>query len=112
MEICYIKINTIDGITPFFFIIEKKVKVLHLNLWGLDKIFNILNIKNEKSNTHRILSGVLDINNFYMKNCNTSMCSFVNNWSINNIIYHNIKYLLEFIFMKLLFIITVITRQI
>ena len=47
--------KSIDGITPFIFK-ERVKKVLYLDLFGSDKLGNLLNVKNEKSNYHRILS--------------------------------------------------------
>jgi hypothetical protein len=74
----------IDGINPYIFKIRNDRKILHLDLFGYDKIKYLINVKNEKSNFHRILSGVLDIHNFFIKNTNTDMCSYVNKWSLFN----------------------------
>ena len=85
----------IDGFTPYIFNKEPNKKILYLDLFGYDKIGNLLNIKNEKSNFHRILSGLLDIHSFYIKQSNTQMCSYVNDWSITNITFNYIKLLFE-----------------
>ena len=85
----------IDGLTPYMFKVEQGVNILHLDLLGIDKIGNIFNIKNEKTPTHRVLSGLLDIHNFYIKQCNTQMCSYVNDWSIMNKLIYNCKIVLE-----------------
>ena len=74
----------IDGIFPYIFKIRKDRKILHLDLFGYDKIKYLINIKNEKTNFHRILSGVLDIHNFFIKQTTTDMCSYVDEWSIFN----------------------------
>jgi len=74
----------IDGINPYVFKNRNDRKILHLDLFGYDKIKYLINIKNEKSNFHRILSGLLDIHNFFIKQSNTDMCSYVNEWSIFN----------------------------
>jgi hypothetical protein len=74
----------IDGINPYIFKIRNDRKILHLDLFGYDKIKYLINIKNEKTNFHRILSGLLDIHNFFIKQTNTDMCSYVNDWSIYN----------------------------
>ena len=71
----------IDGLIPFIFK-EQKQKILYLDLFGYDKITGILIVKNEKSNYHRIISGLLDIHTFYTKQTSTQMCSYVNDWSI------------------------------
>jgi hypothetical protein len=85
----------IDGINPYIFSAEPNKKILFLDLFGYDKIGNLLNVKNEKTNYHRILSGLLDIHNFYIKQSNTQMCSYVNDWSYANIGFNNIKMLIE-----------------
>jgi hypothetical protein len=74
----------IDGITPYVFTKEAGKKILYLDLYGYDKIGNLLNVKNEKTNFHRILSGLLDIHSFFIKQSSTQMCSYVNEWTITN----------------------------
>ena len=84
----------IDGITPFIFK-ERERKILYLDLFGSDKVGNLLNVKNEKTNYHRILSGLLDIHSFFIKQSNTPMCSYVNNWTYSNICFNYIKTIIE-----------------
>jgi hypothetical protein len=84
----------IDGIVPFIFK-ERSNKVLYLDLYGSDKVGYLFNVKNEKTNFHRVLSGLLDIHGFYIKQCNTSMCSYVNDWNYSNIGFNNLKLLFE-----------------
>jgi hypothetical protein len=71
----------IDGINPYIFEKIHGRKILYLDLYGFDKITNLLNVKNEKTNFHRILTGMLDIHNFFIKQSSTQMCSFVNDWN-------------------------------
>jgi len=84
----------IDGMIPFIFK-ERFNKILYLDLYGSDKVGYLFNVKNEKTNFHRILSGLLDIHGFYIKQCNTSMCSYVNDWNYGNIAFNNLKLLFE-----------------
>ena len=84
----------IDGMIPFIFK-ERLNKILYLDLYGSDKVGYLFNVKNEKTNFHRILSGLLDIHGFYIKQCNTSMCSYVNDWNYGNIAFNNLKLLFE-----------------
>jgi hypothetical protein len=84
----------IDGITPFIFK-ERTNKILYLDLYGSDKVGYLFNVKNEKTNFHRILSGLLDIHGFFIKGSNTSMCSFVNDWSYGLKTFNNFKQLFE-----------------
>lgn len=85
----------IDGMNPYIFKAVAGRRILYLDLFGMDKIQNIFNIKNEKTNIHRALSGILDIHNFFIKESNTNMCSYVDMWNINNNISYIIKYIVE-----------------
>lgn len=93
----------IDGINAYIFKTESNKKILHMELFGYDKILYALNIKNEKSNFHRILTGLLDIHSFYIKKSNTSMCSFIDNWSLLNKCHYNSKLTLEVIILYILY---------
>ena len=74
-----------DGINPYIFPVENNRKTLYIDLFGADKIGHLFCVKNEKTNFHRILAGLLDIHLFYIKQCTgTQMCSYVNNWSLYN----------------------------
>jgi hypothetical protein len=84
-----------DGINPYIFNKEPNSKILYLDLFGYDKIGNLLNIKNEKTNYHRILSGMLDIHSFFIKQSNTSMCSYVNEWNFTNYFFYYLKFIIE-----------------
>jgi len=102
--------KSIDGITPFIFK-ERKKKVLYLDLFGSDKLGNLLNVKNEKTNYHRILSGLLDIHSFFIKQSNTPMCSYVNDWTYSNICFNYIKTIIERICIYLIYILLYIKRK-
>jgi hypothetical protein len=73
----------IDGINPYIFK-NKNKKILFLNLVTIDKITSIINVKNERSSFHRVLTGLLEIHSFFIKGSETPMCSYVNNWGIIN----------------------------
>ena len=104
----------IDGITPFIFK-ERERKILYLDLFGSDKVGNLLYVKNEKTNYHRILSGLLDIHSFFIKQSNTPMCSYVNDWTYSNICFNYIKTIIEriciYLIHVLIFIKTNISEQ-
>ena len=102
----------IDGINAYIFKKELNKKILHMELLSYDKVFNAINIKNEKTNFHRILSGLLDIHSFYIKQSNTSMCSYVNDWSIFNKFNYNIKLFFERIIVIILFLFNHIKKHI
>ena len=95
----------IDGIIPYIFKIKQNRKILHLDLFGYNKLQNLINIKNEKTNFHRVLTGLLDIHNFYIKQTNTDMCSYVNDWSIMNKSRNLLKITIETIVLYIVFFI-------
>jgi hypothetical protein len=94
----------IDGINAFIFKKEINKKILHMELFSYDKFFNAINIKNEKTNFHRILSGLLDIHSFFIKNSNTTMCSFVDEWNICNKSFYYFKLLFEVFVVNIIYI--------
>ena len=94
--------NSIDGCYPFIFK-ERTNKILFINLQTLEKIKNIYVIKNEKNIFARILTGILDIHNFYTNNT-CDMCSYVNDWSIYQILLYRSK---ELIFTLLCYLINI-----
>ncbi len=102
----------VDGINAYIFKRETNKKILHMELFGYDKLVYALHIKNEKSIFHRVLSGLLDIHSFYIKKCNTSMCSYVEDWNIINKCNYNTKLLLELIIVYVLYFMNYIKKYI
>lgn len=100
----------IDGINAYIFNLEKDRKILHMELLSYDKLFNTLNIKNEKTNFHRILTGLLDIHTFFIKQSNTSMCSYVEDWNIINKFHYNTKLLFEKIIIYIIYFIIYVKK--
>ncbi len=100
----------VDGINAFIFNKQVGKKILHMELFGYDKIMYALNIKNEKTNFHRVLSGMLDIHSFYIKKSNTSMCSYIDDWNIINKSHYNVKLCIEFIFINVIYIMQYIKK--
>ena len=78
----------VDGIFPYILPKEEGKRILYLDLLGYDKITHIISVKNEKTNFHRVLSGLLDIHLFYIKQQPTFMCSYVDEWSVARQLYH------------------------
>lgn len=97
----------VDGINPYIFKHVQDKRILYVDLFGYDKVFHFYNIKNEKSNEHRMLAGLLDIHNFFVKQQSTSMCSYVDNWNLTHHLYYYIKILIEKLF---IFVIIIIVR--
>jgi len=105
-----------DGLNPYIFNCKTKKqtmrKIIFMDLLGFDKIGHTLNVKNEKTNFHRILSGMLDIHNFFIKDgSQTQMCSYVNNWSLYNYFLMNIRYLIEKIIIYKIYFLNIINAN-
>jgi hypothetical protein len=94
------------GIFPYIFSLEERnathkkgttnSKTLYLDLVGSDKVKYLISVKNEYSNFHRIMAGILDIHMFFMKENKTQMCSYVEDWKlIDQINNRIIKYCIE-----------------
>ena len=92
------KCKYIDGISPYIFPFSINRKILYLDLYGFDKLFYSFTIKNEKTNIHRILAGLLDIHLFFIKQQNTQLCIYIDNASIIYYIRNFIKYIIEICF--------------
>jgi hypothetical protein len=102
-----------DGVNPYILPDEPGRKLLYIDLLGSDKIGYLLSIKNEKTNFHRILAGLLDIHLFYIKKCDTQMCSYVNKWSPSYILRNRItKFLVEKIIFYIVYFICYIKQHI
>jgi len=85
-----------DGFNPYIFPTESNKKTLYLDLFSSDKIHYMVSIKNEKNNFHRILSGLLDIHLFYIKQNSTQICSYVNQWTLYQTFHNRIlKWFIE-----------------
>lgn len=79
----------IDGLLPYFFPKREKRKRLFINVLSYDKFFYFIDIKNEHSPMHRILTGLTDLHHFFCKGYNTRMCCYVEDtWSINKAEYY------------------------
>jgi hypothetical protein len=100
----------LDGVNPYMFKPCPNKKILYLDLFGYDKMFNFFNVKNEKTNYHRILSGMLDIHNFYIKQSDTPMCSYVNDWGMINRSRLSIKGLNETMIVYTVCILNILSR--
>ena len=72
----------------------------------------MFNIKNEKNNFHRILTGIVDIYTFYIKKRETAMCSCVNDWNYFNKIRFYTRQVLEKIIFYIIYFIFVINKYV
>jgi hypothetical protein len=94
----------VDGMNPH--LLEKSAgkKRLFLDLFGYDKFTRLWNVKNEKSNFHRVLTGLLDIHDFFIKQSNTPMCSYVEEWGLTHQLHHQGKIKIEWILLHLIYL--------
>jgi hypothetical protein len=78
----------IDGGMPFIFIDREREKInqnrdiLYININYFSILFDSLNVKKEISLDGRILNGILNIYNLFLKKENNSMCSLMSKWRI------------------------------
>jgi hypothetical protein len=93
----------IDGINAHFFSPIQGRKRLFLNLISLEKCSCLFNIKNEKTNFHRVLSGLLDIHHFFIKGSSTQMCSYLEHWTFSHFITFYVRSVLEKMFFCLVY---------
>jgi hypothetical protein len=94
---CY-KDKYVDGMIPYFFKPSKNndnYKRIYLDVYTLDKLAYTINVRNEKNNYHRLFEGLLDIHEFFIKQCNTTMCSDLDNWSLYNYILYYVYIIVE-----------------
>ena len=91
----------IDGAFPHIFKPKNNRKILFINLQSFDKITKMIFIKNEKNIYPRLLEGLMDTHQFFETNKRTNMCSYVNNWSILDILIFRLR---EIIFVILVYI--------
>jgi hypothetical protein len=102
----------LDGISPYIFNEQPGRKILYMELFSSDKICGIINIKNEKTNYHRILTGLLDIHNFFIKESRTVMCCYVNEWNLFDKFYYKLKSIFEKCFVYIIYFIIIIKKYI
>ena len=93
----------IDGITPYIFP-NNKYKCLNISLLGSDKINQIFIIKNEETNLHKVLYGLLDMHLFITQGKSTSMCSYIYEHNIKQQLYYKLVYIIEHIFIYFLYL--------
>ena len=88
----------IDGAFPYIFKSkERKRKILFFNLLSINKIKNMIFIKDEKNVYPRLLEGLMDTHTFFDKNKSNNMCSYVNNWGITDILLFRLREIITII---------------
>lgn len=102
----------LDGILPYVFKEKDNRKRLYVNLFALDKVFNVMNIHKEKTAIHRVINGITDVHLFFVKKRSTSLCSYVEDWDFSYTINYIFKYSIELLIYFFFFIIYSIKRNI
>ena len=88
----------IDGAFPYIFKSkERKRKILFFNLLSINKIKNMIFIKDEKNIYPRLLEGLMDTHTFFEKNKANNMCSYVNDWGIIDILLFRLREIITII---------------
>ena len=97
------KDGCIDGAFPYMFKsrTDENRKILFFNLQSLDKIKKMIFLKKEKNIYPRLLEGLHDTHSFFEKNVANNMCSYVNDWSIKEILFFRLR---EFIYVIIIYI--------
>ena len=102
----------LDGILPYVFKEKYNRKRLYVNLFSLDKVFNVMNIHKEKTAIHRVINGITDVHLFFVKKRSTSLCSYLEDWDLSYTINYIFKYSIELLIYFFFFIIYSIKRNI
>ena len=112
-SLCY-ENKYVDGLNPFIFQKNNECnkEVLILDLLGYDKLTHMCSIKNEKNNFRRVLSGLLDIHNFYVTERNTMMCSYLSDHGYIHYFYYKIRHIIAYSVFYLLCIIYSLRKKI
>jgi hypothetical protein len=94
-----------DGFYPYMFKPKEGRKIINLSILNTENITQMITIKNEKTNTKRIVEGILDTHRFFTSKFTCVMCSYVDQWSLID----NLKY---FVLIKIMTIIPYIIHGI
>ena len=89
-----------DGIVPYFFKNTNK-SVLFINLNTINRIKDILIIKNETTFYRRILEGILETHNFILTKKSNNLCCLINKCSLGDMINIQIRYIVRVLFVSL-----------
>ena len=95
------KDGCIDGSFPYMFKKTSKRKILFFNLQTLDKVYRMIYIKNEKNIYPRLFEGIVDTHRFF-EGGKSNMCSYVNDWTIANIIMYRLRQVIYTILIHIL----------
>jgi hypothetical protein len=106
---CYYKKRYIDGLMPYIFTDNIRPN-LFIKLITYKKIIKAIKF-NEENSQHRIINGIVDINNFFMDG-DSDMCSYTNNWSYYYIIERYVREIFIINILKFINLIIVLYTQV
>ena len=114
------KTRYVDGGVPYLFkstsdddsSYPKEVKNLYMKLTQYDRIKTTINVSYEKTVHGRILEGVIDTYNFFLKNRETKMCSFVERWSAFNRMYYTVCSLGYKVIIVIIYVISILINAV
>jgi len=96
----------IDGGYPYIFK-NRKTKIMYINLFPLKIIKQTFCLKNETNGYFRVLNGIFDANTFFKFNKRTNICSYINNWTICDFLFFNLK---KYLFLIILILLDIISK--
>lgn len=86
------KEGCIDGAFPYIFKTRNDDrKIIFICLQNLKRLSNMIYIKNEKNIYPRIFEGLLDTHKFIVNQESHNMCSYVNDWTIRDILIFRLR---------------------
>ena len=76
--------GNIDGSKPYIFknLNDENKKILYLSLIKIGKINEFISTNCDKNATGRAMKGIMNIHDFFLFKKKTSMCSYVNDWTL------------------------------
>lgn len=96
------KKHYIDGLYPYIFNedeIKKKSKVLYVSINSVNMLKKCINTKNENTSYSRIMFGILSCYDLFRFNKASDLCSYIDEWSITSLILNNMKKILLYMVM-------------
>ena len=100
--------NCIDGFNPMLFnerTIEDR-KILFVHLFTPERLYNCINVKNDKNITFRAIEGIYEVHKFFIGDKQT-LCSYVNEWNTKQLLTYRIRQILYYLFIYLINVIVI-----
>lgn len=88
-----------DGVSPY--ILKNGMPNLFIKLMTFKRCARSLILKSENNIHYRLLTGIADINDFYITG-NSDMCSYVHNWSYSDIAQLRVREIVVFFLFSLI----------